>query len=159
MSLRTLIRVVALALGLTAASIATWPTMGATPLLAGLSLLGLTLGYLLLRRTGESSVTRWRMHYRLQPGQDLMHVQGLLRFLAAKTGHIVLEVSSQGFILEVPSAMDQYVGAQLPRALPGLRRRIYTGRNGSVSLRRLGRWSEIHTRNRGGVRPQSQILF
>jgi len=123
MSLRAFVRIAALALGLTLASPLAWSSAGALPFLAGLSLLALTLGYLALL-AGEGDLSRWRLRYRLDGEADqgdLEHLEAVLRFLAEKTGHFVLEASAAGLVLELPAAFDRYVEAHLPQALPELK--------------------------------------
>ena len=123
MSLRAFVRIAALALGLLLASPLAWGALGPFALLAGGGLLALTLGYLALL-AGEEERSRWQLRYQMDgeaaPG-DREHLEAVLRFLAEKTGHFVLEASAAGLVLELPPAFDCYVEAQLPRALPEVR--------------------------------------
>jgi hypothetical protein len=120
MSIRTLIRVVSLASGLVLASPLAWSAAGPLPLLVGLGLLGLTLAYLALL-AGGGNLTRWHLRYQLEAGDEPGRLEEILRFLAEKTGHFVVEASARGLFLELPAAFDRYVEAQLPRALPEVR--------------------------------------
>jgi hypothetical protein len=120
MSIRTFIRILSLALGLMLVSSLRWRTIGPLSALAGVALLGLTLGYLWLL-AGEGDLTRWRLRYRLETGEKSHHLEEIMRFLAEKTGHLVLEASAEGLFLELPPAFDRYLEAQLPKALPDLR--------------------------------------
>jgi len=128
MSLRAFVRIAALALGLLLVTPLAWGVLGPFPLLAGGGLLALTLGYLALL-AGEGDLSRWRLRYRLaadkdpssSSGQGLSRLEDVLRFLADKTGHFVLEASAAGLVLELPAAFDRYVEAHLPQALPELK--------------------------------------
>jgi hypothetical protein len=120
MSIRTLIRVVSLAIGLVLASPLAWSAAGPLPLLVGLGLLGLTLAYLALL-AGGGNLTRWHLRYQLEAGDEPGRLEEILRFLAEKTGHFVVEASARGLFLELPAAFDRYVEAQLPQALPEVR--------------------------------------
>ena len=45
----------------------------------------------------------------------------VLRFLADKAGRFTVEANAKGLFLELPSGLDRYVEAHLPKALPELR--------------------------------------
>jgi hypothetical protein len=120
MALRTFIRLLALALGLALASLLAWSAVGFLPILAGASLLILTLGYLALP-AGGGDFTRWQVRYRLEGGEELGYLEEILRFLAERTEHFVIEANARGLFLELPQAFDRYVDAQLPKALPELK--------------------------------------
>ncbi len=74
MSLRTLIRLLALALVSMPLSVLLWDVAGPWPLLAGLGLLLLTCGYLLLL-AGEGDLTRWQLRYQMDAEDDLEHLE------------------------------------------------------------------------------------
>ncbi|MBN1659807.1 MAG: hypothetical protein JXA93_15485 [Anaerolineae bacterium] len=120
MSLRTLIRLVALALGLVLASPFVSNTASVVLLPAGLVLLALTFGYLRLL-AGGGDLTRWQLRYQLDAGMDLERLDETLSFLVKKAGHLVVEANAEGLSLELPPAFDEYLQAQLPRALCELR--------------------------------------
>lgn len=120
MALRTYLRLLPLALATAPLSVLLWDVAGLFPLLVGLGLMASVLGYLLLL-TGEGELTRWQLRYQLDGQADWEHLEQVLRFLAEKTGHFVLEANAQGLFLELPEALDRYVEAQLPLALPELR--------------------------------------
>ena len=157
MSLRTFIRLVALALGLMLVAPLAWGAMGPFPLLAGLSLLGLTLGYLALLAAGGDR-SRWQVRYRLEgdedpsssSGQGLPHLEAVLRFLAEKTGHFVVEASAEGLFLELPAAFERYLEAQLPRALPDLK--LARDEGGEKSQTRGSSFFSSGTPGRGALR-------
>jgi hypothetical protein len=127
MSLRTLLRLLALALATAPLSFLFWDVAGTLPILVGLGVVLLMLGYLVLL-AGEPPLTRWHLRYRLEAGDDpsglspsgqsLEYLEKVLGFLAEKAGHFVVEANGQGLFLELPAAFDRYVEAQLPRALP-----------------------------------------
>lgn len=124
MSIRTLIRITSVALGLALASPLVPPLAGPRApsgaglafILAALGAVGLSLGYLVLLAGGDD-LTRWQLRYHLQGGDSLEHLEEILRFLADRTGHVVLEAGARGLFLELPVAFDRYLEAQLPRAL------------------------------------------
>jgi hypothetical protein len=120
MSLRTLIRFGALALGLLLSSPLLWQAAGPWPLPLGLGLLILAVGYLLLS-SGRPPVSRWQLRYRMETRQANERLDATLNFLAGRAGHVVLEGNSQGLILEAPAAFDRYVQVQLEQALPEAR--------------------------------------
>jgi hypothetical protein len=120
MSLRTLTRLGALALGLLLASPLLWQAAGPWPLLLGSGVLALTLGYLLLA-TGRPAISRWQLRYQMEARQVNERLDATLNFLAGRAGHIVLEANSQGLFLEAPAAFDRYVQVQLEQALPEAR--------------------------------------
>lgn len=120
MSLRTLIRLVALALGLLLASPFAPGAASIAALSAGIVLLGLIVAYLALP-VGGGDLTRWQVRYQLDEGANLERLEQVLSFLAAKAGHLVLEGNASGLYLQVPAAFDEYLQAQLPRALPDVR--------------------------------------
>ena len=62
MSLRTFIRIAALALGLFLFSPLLWPAAGPWPLLVGLGLSVTTVAYLFLA-SGRAKVFRWQIRY------------------------------------------------------------------------------------------------
>lgn len=120
MSIRTLIRIAALSVGLVLVSPLAWSAGGLLSALAGVGLLMLAAGYL-AALAGGSDLTRWRLRYHLPSGvaqEDLGLLENILDFLADRTGHLVLEANATGLVLEIPEAFDRYVEAQLPRALP-----------------------------------------
>jgi hypothetical protein len=130
MSIRTLIRMVALSLALLLASPLTWSAAGLFTALVGVGLLLMIAGYLVLLARG-GDLTRWQLRYHLPSGagqqdpselspsgRSLGRLEHILHFLADRTGHFVLEASATGLVLEIPEAFDRYVEAQLPRALP-----------------------------------------
>jgi hypothetical protein len=120
MSLRTFIRIVALVFALLVVSPLTWGTTGPLLPLAALGLLGLTLGYLVLL-AGGGDLTRRQLRYTLHGEEaqaDLQRLEEVLRFLADKAGHFVVEANERGLFVEVPQAFDRYLQAQLPLALP-----------------------------------------
>jgi hypothetical protein len=133
MALRTFLRLLTLALATAPLSFLLWDVAGLLPLLVGLGLMVSALGYLLLL-TGEGELTRWQLRYQLDDRADREHLEQVLRFLVEKTGHFVLEANAQGLFLELPEALDRYVEAQLPRALPELR--LIREEDGRESLRR-----------------------
>ncbi len=120
MSLRNLIRLLAACAATIPVTLITWKATGVWPLLGGLAGLLLTLGYLALL-AGGGDLTRWQLRYHLEPGADTERLEATLRYLADRAGHLVLEASSEGLFLELPVALDRYVEAQLPLALPELR--------------------------------------
>ena len=117
MSLRTLIRLLALTLATAPLPALLWDVTGPWPLLAGLGLLLLIVGYLTLP-AGEGNLTRWQLRYQLDPDDDLEHLENVLSFLANKAGRFTIEGNAQGLFLELPSGLDRYVEAHLPKALP-----------------------------------------
>ena len=128
MSIRTVIRIVALSVGLVLASplaghAAGPPVLSGAEgllLLGGLALLGLSFGYLMLL-AGGGDLTRWQLRYHLPSSaghEESGRLEHVLHFLADRTGHFVLEASATGLVLEIPEAFDRYVEAQLPRTLP-----------------------------------------
>jgi len=119
MSLRAWTRVVVLGLALIAATPLLWPAVGPLPAVAGLALLGLAAGCLALGGGGPP-VTCWQIRYVLED-QELGRLDETLKFLAAKAGLVVLEANGQGLFLETPRPFDEYVEAQLPKALPEAR--------------------------------------
>ena len=120
MSLRTLIRLLATGLVSMPLSVLLWGLVGPWPLLAGVTLLLLTCGYLLLL-AGEGDLTRWQLRYQLDAGDDPEHLENVLRFLAAKAGRFTVEANAAGLFLELPSGLDRYVEAHLPKAFPEMR--------------------------------------
>lgn len=142
MSIRALLRIQALAVALLAASALLWADMGPTLALFALLFQGLTAAYLVLM-AGHTAVSRWQLRYQLSEEEardGLDRLEGILRFLAYRTGHLVVEANARGLLLELPQALDGYVEAQLPRALPELRlskeepRTSSAGRRGSLFL-------------------------
>ena len=131
MSLRTLMRTAGLALGLLLFSPLLWQAAGPWPLLAGLGLPFLAVGYLLLS-AGRPAVSRWQLRYRMEMRQANERLDATLNFLAGRAGHVVLEANSQGLFLEAPAAFDRYVQVQLEQALPEARvSRLSNNSNGS----------------------------
>ena len=123
MSIRTLIRIAALSVGLVLASALAWSLTGLLPALAGVGLLLLTTGYL-AAPVGRDDLTRWQLRYHLPSEADLHdsgRLEQVLHFLADRTGHFVLEANARGLFLELPPAFSRYIEAQLPRALPEVR--------------------------------------
>lgn len=120
MSLRTLMRTAGLAAGLLLFSPLLWQAAGPWPLLAGLGLPFLAVGYLLLS-AGRPAVSRWQLRYRMETRQANERLDATLNFLAGRAGHVVLEANSQGLFLEAPAAFDRYVQVQLEQALPEAR--------------------------------------
>jgi hypothetical protein len=120
MSLRTFIRIAALALGLLLFSPLLWPAAGPWPLLVGLGLSVTTVAYLLLA-SGRAKVSRWQIRYQMETRQPNERLDATLSFLVEHAGHVVLEANGQGLFLEAPAAFDRYVQAQLERALPEAR--------------------------------------
>jgi len=120
MSLRTLVRLGALALGLLLFSPLLWRAAGPWPLFLGLGLFSLTTGYLLLS-SGRPPISRWQLRYRMETRQANERLDATLSFLAGRAGHVVLEANSQGFFLEAPAVFDRYVQVQLEHALPEAR--------------------------------------
>ena len=120
MSLRNLIRLLAACATALPVTLLTWKATGGWPLLGGLAGLLLTAGYLALL-AGPGDLTRWQLRYHLEPGADTERLEATLRYLVDRAGHLVIEASSEGLFLELPQALDRYVEAQLPRALPELR--------------------------------------
>lgn len=129
MSFRSLIRLLVLALVCLPLSVPLWNVAGLWPLLVGPGLLLLVLGYLVLT-AGGPPLTRWQLRYYLpsqassdeKPAEEgLDRLEDTLNFLAARSGHLVLEGNAEGLFLELPEAFDQYIEAQLPRALPEMR--------------------------------------
>lgn len=120
MSLRTLIRLLSLSLALALVSPFVGNGVGFIFLLAGIALPGLTLAYLALP-AGGGDLTRWQVRYQLNEGADLDRLERVLSFLAAKAGHLVLEGNANALFLEAPAAFEEYLQAQLPRALPEVR--------------------------------------
>ena len=125
MSIRTLVRMVALSVGLVLASPLAWSLTGLSvptgaeglPALAGVGSLLLTAAYLMVQTHG-SDLTRWQVRYHLTDADSTEHLEDILRFLADRTGHFVLEANARGLFLELPPAFGRYIEAQLPRALP-----------------------------------------
>ena len=120
MSLRNLIRLLAACTATVPVTLLTWKAFGGWPLLGGLAGLLLTVGYLALL-TGGGDLTRWQLRYHLEPGRDTERLEATLRYLVDRAGHLVIEASPGGLFLDLPQALDRYVEAQLPRALPELR--------------------------------------
>jgi hypothetical protein len=120
MSLRMLIRLGSLALGLLLFSPLLWQAAGPCPLLLGLGLLVTTAVYLFLA-SGQAKISRWQLRYRMEARQANERLDATLHFLAGRAGHVVLEATSQGLVLEAPAAFDRYVQAQLEQALPEAR--------------------------------------
>ena len=120
MSLRTLIRLLVTGLVSMPLSVLLWGLVGPWPLLAGVGLLLLTCGYLALL-AGEGDLTRWQLRYQMDAEDNLEHLENVLRFLAAKAGRFTVEANAAGLFLELPSGLDRYVEAHLPKALPELR--------------------------------------
>ena len=120
MSLRNLIRLLAACAASVPVTLLTWKTTGPWPLLGSLAGLLLTVGYLALL-AGGGDLTRWHLRYHLEPGTDTERLEATLRYLVDRAGHLVIEASWEGLFLELPQALDRYVEAQLPRALPELR--------------------------------------
>lgn len=120
MALRTFLRIVALALATVPLTFLLWDVAGPLPLLAGVGLLALTMGHLALLAGGQNA-TRWQLRYQLGPGDSTERLEELLRFLAQRTSHFVVEANARGLFLELPPAFDRYVEAQFPKALPELR--------------------------------------
>jgi len=120
MSLRTLIRLLATGLVSMPLSVLLWGLVGPWPLLAGVTLLLLTCGYLLLL-AGEGDLTRWQLRYQMDAQDDREHLEDVLHFLADKAGHFTVEANARGLFLELPVAFDRYVEAHLPKALLQLR--------------------------------------
>jgi hypothetical protein len=120
MSLRMLIRLGALGLGLLLFSPLLWRAAGPWPLLLGLGLLVTTALYLLLA-SGQAKISRWQLRYRMEARQANERLDATLSFLAGRAGHVVLEANSQGLFLEAPAAFDRYVQVQLEQALPEAR--------------------------------------
>lgn len=120
MSLRNLIRLLAACAAAVPVTLLTWKTTGAWQLLVGLVGLLLTLSYLALL-SGYGDLTRWQLRYHLEPGGDTERLEATLRYLVDRGGHLVLNANAEGLFLELPQALDRYVEAQLPRALPELR--------------------------------------
>ena len=132
MSFRILIRLLTLALASMALSAPLWNYAGPWLLLAGPGLVLSILGYLALTRS-RHSISRWQLRYwlpvRSPEGQETElggkdpelscdRLEHILNYLAARSGHLVLEGCADGLFLELPEAFDQYVEAQFPRALP-----------------------------------------
>ena len=120
MSLRVLTRIGGLALGLVLSSPLLWPTAGPWPLLTALGLLAVTGGYLFLA-AGGGRASRWQVRYRREKRQADGRLDAVLRFLADRAGHILIEANSQGLFLEAPVAFDRYIQVQLERVLPRAR--------------------------------------
>jgi hypothetical protein len=120
MSIRTLLCILALAIGLVLVSPLAWSATGPLPALAGAALLGLTLGYLTLL-AGGGDLTRWQVRYHLETRDELGRLEEILYFLADKAGQFTIEANAQGLFLGLPQALDRYVEAHLPKALPELR--------------------------------------
>jgi hypothetical protein len=120
MSLRNLIRLLAACATALPVTLLTWNATGGWSLLGGLAGLLLTVGYLALL-AGEGDLTRWQLRYHLEPGADTERLEATLLYLVDRAGYLVLEASAEGLFLELPQALDRYVEAQLPRALPELR--------------------------------------
>jgi hypothetical protein len=121
MSLRTFVRIAALALGLLLFSPLLWPAAGPWPLLAGLGLSVTTVVYLLLASGGQAKVSRWQLRYQMERRQANERLDAPLAFLVEHAGHVVLEANGQGLFLEAPVAFDRYIQAQFERALPEAR--------------------------------------
>jgi hypothetical protein len=130
MSIRTLIRIVAVCLGLVLASPLAWSVLGPFAALLGVGSLLLTAVYLMVLASGQDA-TRWQLRYHLPSGplhdgpselspsgRSLDRLEQVLHFLAERTGHLVLEANGQGLFLELSPVYGRYVEAQLPRALP-----------------------------------------
>lgn len=118
MSIRTLTRLLLLSAALVIATPLLWPWTGPLSGLAGLALLAGVAGYLVLN-SRPSPITRWQLRYVLDgESADLGRLDNILRFLAARTNHLVIEANSQGLFLEAPPAFDEYIEAQLPVSLP-----------------------------------------
>ena len=132
MSLRTLTRLLLVAAALILAIPLSWSLAGPLAALAGPALLGLTTGYLALL-AGQPAATRWQLRYRLAEGDDLTRLNDVLEFLADRAGHVVVEANAEGIQLQAPRAFDQYVEAQLPRALPEARIRVGEDDNNNSS--------------------------
>jgi len=137
MSLRTLIRLGALGLGLILFSPLLWQTAGPWPLLLGLGLLVTTAVYLLLA-SGQAKISRWQLRYRMETWQANERLDATLSFLAGRAGHVVLEADSQGLVLEAPAAFDRYVQVQLEQALPEARVSRLSNNNSSSNGRQPG---------------------
>jgi hypothetical protein len=120
MSLRMLIRLGALGLGLLLFSPLLWQAAGPWPLFLGLGLFILLVGYLLLS-SGRPPISRWQLRYRMEARQANERLDATLSFLAGRAGHVVLEANSQGLFLEAPATFDRYVQVQLEQALPEAR--------------------------------------
>ena len=120
MSLRTFIRIAALALGLFLFSPLLWRTAGPWPLFAGLGLSVTTVAYLFLA-SRQGKVSRWQIRYRMETRQVNERLDATLAFLVEHAGHVALEANGRGLFLEAPPAFDRYVQAQLERALPEAR--------------------------------------
>jgi len=120
MSLRMLIRLGALGLGLLLFSPLLWQAAGPWPLLAGVGLPILITGYLLLS-SGRPPVSRWQIRYWTETRQANDRLDGTVSYLAMRAGHLVLEANSHGLFLEAPAAFDRYVQVQLEQALPEAR--------------------------------------
>ncbi|NLD42195.1 MAG: hypothetical protein GX657_01745 [Chloroflexi bacterium] len=131
MSLRTLIRIGGLALGLVLATPLLWKAAGFLPILLACCLV-LLASLFLLATAGTGRANRWQIRYWLEAHQANGRLDATLDFLAARAGHIVLEVSSQGLFLEAPAAFDRYVQVQLEQALPEARvTRVSSSNNSS----------------------------
>jgi len=120
MSLRSFIRIGALALGLLLFSPLLWRAAGPWPLFAGLGLSVMTVAYLFLA-SGQGKVSRWQIRYHMEARRANERLDATLTFLVEHAGHVALEANSQGLFLEAPPAFDRYVQAQLERALPEAR--------------------------------------
>lgn len=118
MSIRTLTRLLLLGAALILSTPLLWPWSGPVTGLAGIALLGITAAYLALGAR-PAPVTRWQIRYVLDDRTTgLDRLDGILKFLAARTGRLAIEASSQGLFLEAPPAFDEYIEAQLPLSLP-----------------------------------------
>ena len=131
MSLRTLIRIGGLALGLILSSPLLWKAAGFLPILLACCLVLLT-SLFLLAAAGTGRASRWQIRYWLEAHQANERLDATLDFLAERAGHVVLEASSQGLVLEAPAAFDRYVQVQMEQALPEARvTRVSSSNNSS----------------------------
>ncbi|MDX9832644.1 MAG: hypothetical protein RBU35_20420 [Anaerolineae bacterium] len=131
MSLRTLIRIGGLALGLILSSPLLWKAAGSLPILLACCLVLLT-SLFLLAAAGTGQTSRWQIRYWLETHQANERLDATLDFLAERAGHVVLEASSQGLVLEAPAAFDRYVQVQMEQALPEARvTRVSSSNNSS----------------------------
>jgi hypothetical protein len=138
MSLRTLIRIDGLALGLILSSPLLWKAAGFLPILLAGCLVLLT-SLFLLAAAGTGRASRWQIRYWLEAHQANERLDATLDFLAERAGHVVLEASSQGLVLEAPAAFDRYVQVQMEQALPEARvTRVSSSNNSSSSSLQAG---------------------